>query len=121
MVIIMETITIKIKKDNLKLNNGGSVILIEEKSDSGLYFGSEYEVNENGDLVNPSETRLTRSELKRICDVNVIDETLDMIENMESEKIYTDDEINFISQYEYESLSDSCKYGYKKVEYVVED
>ena len=117
----METITIKIKKDNLKLNNCGSVILIEEKSDSGLYFGSEYEINENGDLASPEEVRLTRSELAQICDINVIDETLDMVENMESERIYTEDEINFISQYEFDSLSDSWKDGYKKVEYVVED
>ena len=117
----METITIKIEKSNLKLNNGGSVIVIDEKNDSGLYFGTEYEVNENGDLESPEEVRLTRSELAQICDINVIDETLDMIENMESDKIYTEDEINFISQYEFDSLSDSWKDGYKKVEYVVED
>lgn len=117
----METITIKIKKDNLKLNNGGSVILIEEKSDSGLYFGSEYEINENGDLASPEEVRLTRSELKKCCNVDLIDDTLEKISNMESERIYTEDEINFISKNEYESLSPSWREGYKKVEYVVED
>lgn len=117
----MNNVTIKIKKENLKLNNGESVIVIEERSDSGLYFGTEYQIKENGDLVDPSETRLTRSELKRICDVNVIDETLEKISNMENEMIYTEDEINFISRNEYESLSDSWKDGYKKVEYVVED
>lgn len=105
--------TIIIKKINLIVEdyNNGETITIESENGSGLYYGT----NQNGE-----DIRLTRSELKKLADVDKIDETLEKINNMDAEKIYTDDMINFISENELKGLSKEWQEDYEKVKFVLE-
>lgn len=108
--------TIIINKSNLVVNDYDSLetITIESENGSGLYYGT----NQDGD-----EVRLTRNELKKIGNINLIDETLEHIRNMESDRVYTDDMMNFIDKNDYENLSEEfkeVKEDYEQVKFVIE-
>ena len=102
-----------IKKSNLIVEdyNNGETVTIESENGSGLYYGT----NQSGE-----DVRLTRSELKKLADVDKIDETLEKINNMELEKVYTDDMINFIGENELKGLSKEWQEDYEKVKFVIE-
>lgn len=96
-----------INKDNLEIINfdNGEIITIESKNGSGLYYGT----NQDGENV-----RLTRNEIKKLGDINLIDETLEMIHNYENDKVYTNDMLNFFDESEISDQED-----FKKVNFVI--
>lgn len=105
--------TITINKRNLIVEdfNNGETITIESCNGSGLYFGK----NQDG-----QEERLTRNELKKLGNINAIDETLEYIKNMELEKVYTDDMLNFITENELKKLSEEYQEDFEKVDFIIE-
>ena len=107
-----ESKTIKINKDNLKIIAPSEILVIVSENGSGLYKA----INEAGEVV-----YMTRSELKEFCDVNMIDDTLEMLSNYEHGKFYTDDMMNFINEYEYNSLEEDWKKDYYQVTFEVEN
>lgn len=104
--------TIKINKDNLKITTPSEILVIDSENGSGLYKAT----NEAGEVV-----YMTRSEIKSICDINLIDETLDMLRNYKYDRIYTDDMMNFIDENEYNNLEEEWKKEYYQVVFEVEN
>ena len=87
--------------------------------------GKQLQLNQKMDPVYITEqtgedVSLTRNELKKLGDINEIDETLEMINDMELGKVYTDDMLNFIDKNELGSLSEDFRADYEEVNFVVE-
>ena len=105
--------TIKINMANLEIANNDIAenYTVISHNGSGLYTCKD----ENG-----ADVYFERSEVKKMGDINKIDEALEMLFNKEYNKVYTDDLMNFIDESEFNSLDDEWKEDYEKVEFVVE-
>lgn len=102
--------TIKINKDNLIVHTSIETLIVQGCNGSGLYEV----IDESGDV-----DYLVRNELKKICDINLVDETLEMLHNYEYGRVYTDDMLNFIDESEYNGLDEQYRKDFYKVTYEV--
>lgn len=99
--------------DNLKVNTQETDGRVTSRNNSGLYYIEG--TNSDGE---PTEEILTRMELKKVADVDRIDDTLEQISCMDFDKVWTDDDMNYITEREYNALSEAFKVGYKRVEWI---
>lgn len=83
---------IKINREALKVTVNGEVKTVESVNNGGDYYFTDGE-------------SLTRAEIKKIADVNAIDEVIEQIRAKESGLNYVDDSGNYISEKEYEELT----------------
>lgn len=86
----------------------GTDFYIESCNCSGLYYGK---------YSNGEELRLTRNELKKLVNINNVDETLENLANLKAGRVYTDDGMNFITKEGLDQLRDAA--DYYKVSYTV--
>lgn len=97
---------IKINREALNIVKDYENVTIEYSNDGATYRLS------NGDL-------LTRSEIKKLADINQVDEALEQIKAKESSLNYVDDSGNYISEKEYKELA--AEFGsddYEEVEWL---
>ena len=104
--------TIKINKSSLEIRDNDSLssYTIIKENGSGLYTV----LDENGD-----KQTLTRDEVKKMGDINLVDETLELLKCYEFGRDYTEDGLNFIDESEYNKLPDKYKEDYERVEFEV--
>lgn len=87
----------------------GTEFYVESCNGSGLYYGK---------YANGEELRLTRNELKKLVDINSVDETLEKLANLNAGRVYTDDGMNFICKEELDQLGDYTN-DYHKVSFSI--
>ena len=96
----------------------GCIFKIEYKGPE-IYYGNRIFFDENGDIEYKEEAAMTRSELRHLkADLLSIDESLELLSNMENDLIYVNDDNEFISREQYYEM-ETGKENYHEVAYIL--